>query len=67
MKNLHMVFINIEKAHDRVPRDLIWWVLNMSVQIGYIEIFKDMYEGAEKCVRTAYGGTCEFPVIIVLH
>ena len=43
-KNLHMVFINLEKVYDKVRRDLIWWVLNKSnVLRVYIEIIKDMY------------------------
>ena len=43
----HMVFIDLENAHDRVRKDLIWWVLNKrSVPRGYIEIIKGMYEGA---------------------
>ena len=43
-KDLHMVFINLEKPYERVPRDLIWWVLyKRNVLRGYIEIITDMY------------------------
>ena len=53
-----MVFIDLEKAYDRVLRDLIWWDLNKkNVSRGYIEIIKDIYEGAVTSVRTTCGQT----------
>ena len=67
-KNLHMVFIDLEKAYDIVSRDLIWWILNKrNAPRDYIEIIKEAYEAAITSVRTAYGETCEFPVTIGLH
>ena len=42
-KNLHMVFIDLEKANDRVPREVMWWVLeNKRVSLKYIKLIKDM-------------------------
>ena len=63
-----MIFIDLEKAYHKVPRDLIGWVLHKrNVPRGYIEIIKDMYEGAITCVRTTCRETGEFTVTIGMH
>lgn len=63
-----MVFIDIEKAYERVPGNLIWWILDKwSVPRGYIDITKAMHDGAVTSVRTAYGEMGKFPVTIGLH
>ena len=39
----------------------------MNIPRGYIEIIKDMYEGAVTSLRTTCGETGELPVAIGLH
>ena len=67
-KDLHMIFIDLEKAYDRIPRDIIWWVLHKrGVTRRYIDVIKDMYDGAMTTVRTSAGESSEFSITVGLH
>jgi hypothetical protein len=42
-KDLHMIFIDLEKAYDKVPRNVMWWALQKhKVSSKYITLIKDM-------------------------
>ena len=66
--DLHLVFIDLEKAYDRVPREVAWSCLvKKGVSPVYIRVIKDMYEGGRTKVRTPGGVTDDFKVGIGLH
>jgi hypothetical protein len=40
-----MVFIDLEKAYDKIPRNLMWWTLDKNkVPTKYVALIKDMYD-----------------------
>ena len=63
-----MVFIDLEKTYDRVPRHVLWWVLNKkAVPLKYVSIIRDMYEGVVMNIRTYGRLTDEFSITTGVH
>jgi hypothetical protein len=63
-----MIFIDLEKAYDKVPRNVMWWVLQKhKVSSKYITLIKNMYDNVVTSVRTSDGDTNDFPINIGLH
>ncbi|KAK3540053.1 hypothetical protein QTP70_023811 [Hemibagrus guttatus] len=67
-RELHCVFIDLEKAYDRVPREELWYCMRKSgVAEKYVRVVQDMYERSRTVVRCAVGQTEEFKVEVGLH
>ncbi|KAK3572989.1 hypothetical protein QTP86_011856 [Hemibagrus guttatus] len=67
-KELHCVFVDLEKAYDRVPREELWYCMrNSGVAEKYVRVVQDMYERSRTVVRCAVGQTEEFNVEVGLH
>ncbi|KAK3512658.1 hypothetical protein QTP70_020884 [Hemibagrus guttatus] len=67
-RELHCVFVDLEKAYDRVPREELWYCMRKSgVAEKYVRVVQDMYERSRTAVRCAVGQTEEFKVEVGLH
>ena len=65
---LHCVFVDLEKAYDRVPREELWYCIRKSgIVEKYVQLVQDMYEGSETVVRCAVRTTESFQVKFGLH
>ncbi|XP_026746133.1 uncharacterized protein LOC113507480 [Trichoplusia ni] len=52
-KTLHMLFIDLEKAYDRVPREVLWWAMKEKCVPGKVGIKPDIQEEAPWCMLFA--------------
>ncbi|KAK3552554.1 hypothetical protein QTP86_014821, partial [Hemibagrus guttatus] len=67
-RELHCVFVDLEKAYDRVPREELWYCMRKSgVAEKYVRVVQDMYERSRTVVRCAVGQTEELNVEVGLH
>ena len=63
-----MAFIDLGKAYDRVPREVLWWVLkSKKVPNNYIQVLKGTYDRGVKGDCTIGGESRDFPITIGLH
>jgi hypothetical protein len=57
--------IDLEKAYDKMPRNIMWWTLQKhKVSTKYIILIKDMYDNVVTSVRTSDGDTNDFLINI---
>ena len=67
-KKLYMVFVDLEKAFDRVPRELIWWALRRKgVMEREIMAIKKMYSDIKTSVRVECERSESFDVKVGVH
>jgi hypothetical protein len=67
-KDIHMIFIDLKKAYDKVSRNVMWWALQKhKVLSKYITIINDMYDNIVISVQTSDGDTNDFPINIGLY
>ena len=67
-RELHCVFVELEKAYDRIPREEPWYSRRKSgMAEKYVRLVQDMYEESETVVKCAVGTTKSFKVMVGPH
>jgi hypothetical protein len=62
-KDLHMIFLDLEKVYDKVSRNVMWWTLHKhKISTKYITLIKDIYDNVVTSVRTSDRDTNDFPI-----
>ena len=54
-KELHCVFVDLEKAYDKIPREELWYCMRKSqVAEKCVKVVQDMYEDSYKLLVVPY-------------
>ena len=67
-KNLYFAFVDLEKAFDRVPRDVVWWAMRkLGVDEWLVKVVQSMYQNTRSRVRVNGSFSDDFFVKVGLH
>jgi len=67
-KKLYFGFVDLEKAFDNVPREVIRWAMHkLGMEEWLVSAVMYMYAGAKTVVRTVYSNSSGFVVKVGMH
>ena len=67
-KPLYMAFVDLEKAFDRVPQDVIWWAMRkLGIDEWLVRLVQSTYKDVRNRVRVGDGYNEEFGVGVGVH
>ena len=67
-KTLYFAFVDLEKAFDRVPREIVWWALRkLGVEEWMVKVIQSLYTNARSQVRINGSFCKDFTVKVGLH
>lgn len=67
-KAVHLAFLDLEKAFDRVPHDVIWYALrSRNVPEELIDWVKFLYVNPTSCIRAVAGTSTPFRITVGVH
>ena len=67
-KTLYLAFVDLEKAFDRVPREVVWWAMRkMKVPEVLVRAVQAMYHNASARVRVGTSLSEAFEVKVGVH
>jgi hypothetical protein len=65
---MHIIFIDLEKTYNKVPRNVMWWALQKcKISTKCITLIKNIYNNVVTSVQTSDGDTNDFLINIGLH
>jgi hypothetical protein len=67
-RDLWVAFVDLEKAFDRVPREVLWWSLRkLKVEEWLVQVIMSMYENVTIAVKINDIVNDEFEVKVGVH